>query len=52
MDPPQREFRRVLLRSSDPGWLQFGRTGSLIFLIVGALLIVAWQGSFIQEPDL
>ncbi|NRA01650.1 MAG: hypothetical protein HRU00_03515 [Myxococcales bacterium] len=48
MDPPEREPRRALLRSSDPNWLRFGRTGSLIFLIVGALLIVAWQNSFIQ----
>ncbi len=49
MHPPEREPRRALLQSSDPDWLRFGRTGSLIFLIVGALLIVAWQGNFTQE---
>ena len=50
MDPQPREPLKTLLRSSDPGWLQFGRRGSLIFLTVGALLIVAWQGSFLREP--
>ncbi len=36
------------LRISDPPWLQLGRAGSAIFIVVGCALIVAWHGAFIR----
>lgn len=42
---------RPLLEVGDPPPLRFGRLGSVAFLVVGSLLIVAWQAVSIGAAD-
>ncbi len=37
-------------RVSDPHFLRFGRRGSIAFLLIGCLLIVAWQAHVAADP--
>jgi hypothetical protein len=36
---------------ADPPWLRFGRRGSALFLLIGSVLICAWQVSYATAPQ-